>query len=256
MAKTGPSEGPVVTANLHLTIGDLSIALPVTMSRAPMPAAEIVPVLQGIVTAVVTASEKRSEAEGKPVSCRKGCAACCRQLIPVSRTEAERLLALVEALPADRRARVTRRFETASAALATVGLRDTLLDAGRRAGTSDRDLSTAYYALGIACPFLEEENCSIYAERPLVCREYLVTSPAELCSGPLQEGVTPVPVAKVSLAARGLEEDRAEVDTSGRWFPLALLMDWSKRRPRPARPRPGTEWVERFLKKLGRQTTG
>jgi Fe-S-cluster containining protein len=34
------------------------------------------------------------------------------------------------------------------------------------------------------CPFLEDESCSIHPDRPLVCREYLVTSPAELCAGP------------------------------------------------------------------------
>ena len=63
------------------------------------------------------------------------------------------------------------------------------------------------------CPFLEEESCSIHPDRPLVCREYLVTSPAELCAGPTQEGVTPVAVPKVSPAARGLEESRPEADT-------------------------------------------
>ena len=31
-----------------------------------------------------------------------------------------------------------------------------------------------------------------------------MTSPAELCAGPAQEGVTPVPVPKLSLAARRL----------------------------------------------------
>ena len=99
----------------------------------------------------------------------------------------------------------------------------------------------------IPCPFLEDESCSIHPERPLVCREYLVTSPAELCAGATQEGVTPVAVPKVSMAARGLQEE------SDDWFPLALLMAWSRRRPRPARRRPGPEWVQRFLKELGRK---
>jgi hypothetical protein len=30
-------------------------------------------------------------------------------------------------------------------------------------------------------------------------------------------------------------------------------MDWSRRRPRKARRRPGPEWVQRFLKELGRK---
>ena len=77
-----------------------------------------------------------------------------------------------------------------------------------------------------------------------MCREYLVTSPAELCAGATQEGVTPVAVPKVSMAARGLQ------DESDDWFPLALLMDWGRRRSRKVKRRPGPEWVQRFLRRL------
>ncbi len=99
----------------------------------------------------------------------------------------------------------------------------------RRRGRSDRELvDGAYFALGVPCPFLEDESCSIHPERPLVCREYLVTSPAELCAGPEQEGVTPVPVPKVSMAARGLQDEKDD------WFPLAMLMAWARTRSRKA----------------------
>ena len=242
------AESGHLTANLRLAVGDMRIVHPVTVPKQAVAAAEIVPALQGIVNAVVASAEA-----GKTISCRKGCGACCRQLVPISRTEGEALLALVEAMPKDRRRSLSERFAAANEALTKAGLRDRLLDPGQRTGWTDRDLSTAYFALGIACPFLEEESCSVHADRPLVCREYLVTSPAALCAGATQEGVTPVPVPKTSLAARGLDEDRAEVDTSARWFPLALLLEWNKERPRrtPAR-RPGPEWIERFLKRMGR----
>ena len=69
--------------------------------------------------------------------------------------------------------------------------------------------------MGVPCPFLEDESCSIHPERPLVCREYLVTSPAALCAGPTQEGVTPVAVPKVSMAARGLQDDRRRLVSAG-----------------------------------------
>jgi Fe-S-cluster containining protein len=238
------------TATLRLTVGDIRIAHPISVPTASVPAAEVVPALQGLVNAVVGAAEDRGVAAGKTVSCRKGCGACCRQLVPISRTEGERLLAMVERLPEARQAALSVRFATASAALAEAGQRDGLLDPRRRAGKTDRELSTAYFALGIACPFLEEESCSIHPERPLICREYLVTSPAELCAGPLQAGVTPLAVPKLSLAARGLDESRSETDTVDRWFPLALLMEWNKHRSRGASRRPGPEWIQRFLGRL------
>ncbi|MBV8393344.1 MAG: YkgJ family cysteine cluster protein [Alphaproteobacteria bacterium] len=234
-------------------MGDKAIVHPVTVPRAAVAAAEVVPALQGIVNAAVASAEAGLAKEGRTVSCRKGCAACCRLLVPVSRTEGEALLGLIDAMPAERRAVLAGRFEAASRRLSEAGLRERLLDPGRRTGSSDRELSLAYSALGIACPFLDEEVCSIHGDRPLVCREYLVTSPAELCSSPTQAGVTAVPVPKLSVAARGVDEDRAEANTTARWFPLALLPDWSKSRPtRSAPKRPGPEWVERFLRRMAR----
>ncbi len=223
------------TATLRLTVGDLRIVHPITVPSGPVEAAEVVPTLQGLVNAVVGAA-----AAGKTVSCRKGCGACCRQLVPVSRSEGERLLRIVEAMPEERREALQVRFAAAEAVIEAAGL-------GQREGRNDRELSAAYFALGVPCPFLEDESCSIHLERPLICREYLVTSPAELCAGPAQEGVTPLPVPKVSLAARGLQDDADD------WFPLALLMAWRRTRPRKTARHPGPEWMQRFLRQLGRK---
>lgn len=229
MADSGTS-----TATLRLSVGDLRIVHPITVPNAPVPAAEIVPALQGLVNAVVEAAEAGLIQSKETISCRKGCGACCRQLVPVSRTEGEALLAKIDAMPEERRARLHERFAAAERIIEEAGLVE-------RDSKSDRELSVAYFALGVPCPFLEEESCSIHTDRPLVCREYLVTSPAELCAGPRQEGVTPVPVPKFSLAARKLQNEKDD------WFPLALLMRWARNRPQPDVRRTGPEWVQRFL---------
>jgi len=229
MADSGHS-----TATLRLKVGELSIAHPITVPNAAVPATTVLPALQGLVNDVVTAAEA-----GKTISCRKGCGACCRQLVPISRTEGEALLALVEAMPKERRKAVRARFAAAEAAIVHAGLAE-------RVGRSDREMSVAYFALRVPCPFLEEESCSIHPDRPLVCREYLVTSPAELCAGPAQEGVAPVPVPKLSLGAQRLQD---EADS---WFPLAMLFAWNRQGRPPAKRRPGTEWIQRFLKGLAR----
>jgi Fe-S-cluster containining protein len=229
---------PTSSATLRFTVGDLRIVHEVHAPTADVTAVEIVPALQGLVSAVVDAAERNVVASGAAISCRKGCGACCRQLVPISRSEGERLLGLIRAMPPGRRARIDKRLAEAAARIERAGL-------ASPAGRSDREISAAYFALGLACPFLEDESCSIHAERPLVCREYLVTSPAELCAGPMQEGVTPVAVPKFSAAARKLQEESDE------WFPLALLGSWRRTRPRqPASRRPGMEWVQRFLKGL------
>lgn len=230
-----PQSTGSLTATLRLTAGDLRIVHDVTVPSESVPAADVIPALQKLVNAVVAEAERKSVGA---ISCRKGCGACCRQLVPISRTEGERLLATVETLPAERQKELRRRFGEAAGKIGAAGL-------DRRAGRSDREMSVTYFALGVACPFLEEESCSIHPDRPLVCREYLVTSPAELCAGPRQEGVMPVAVPKVSLAARKLQDDDDE------WFPLAMLMDWARKRPKggqwSGQRRTGPEWVQRFL---------
>jgi Fe-S-cluster containining protein len=224
-----------LTANLSLTVGGLSVSHAVTVPSGDVPATEIVPALQQLVDAVVAAA-----AADKMVSCRKGCGACCRQLVPVSRTEAERLLDVVQAMPDERKAVLGVRFDQAAAALQQAGLTFP-------SEKTDRELSAAYFALGIPCPFLEEESCSIHAERPLICREYLVTSPAALCSNLHQEGVAPLAVPKLSLSARGLQ------DPDDAWMPLALLKSWSRTRSGGSgKRRRSTVWVERFLKALAK----
>src|SRR5882724_8140722 len=107
------------TATLRLTVGDLKVVHPITVPSAAVPATEIVPALQGLVNAVVAAAET-----GKTISCRKGCGACCRQLVPISRTEGERLLQLVEAMPPERREALMARFAAAEAAIEAGGLKE------------------------------------------------------------------------------------------------------------------------------------
>ena len=238
-----PQSTSSFTATLRLTAGDLRIVHEVSVPTAEVTAAEIVPALQGVVNAVVDAAERLAVASGQTISCRKGCGACCRQLVPISLTEGERLTALVRAMPAGRRARLEKRLADAALKIERAGLASAIGPSDREGARSDRALSAAYFALGLPCPFLEDESCSVHADRPLVCREYLVTSPAELCAGPAQEGVTPVAVPKFSAAARKMQ------DESDDWFPLALL--GRQRRRGPAARRPGPEWVQRFLKGLG-----
>jgi len=253
MSSAPTGSPPPDSVTLRLTLGSLKVAHTIATPARPVAAREALPAFQGLVNATVAAAERASVAAGGAISCRKGCGACCRQLVPISATEGERLLDLVAALPAERRAVVEQRFAEARAKLDQAGLVPALLDPAARAGRSDNDLSAAYFRLGLGCPFLDEESCSIHLDRPLVCREYLVTSPAALCAGPAQEGVTPVAVPKLSMAARGLESPDPAPDAAGRWFALALLPAFAQRRPTAGPAMPTLDWIKRFVSRLGRR---
>src|SRR5687768_15708655 len=66
---------------------------------------------------------------GHAVSCRKGCSACCRQIVPLSPAEAWMIADLVRSLPLERRTALLERF---------AGIRARLqgADFGRRFGES------------------------------------------------------------------------------------------------------------------------
>lgn len=162
---------------------------------------QLLPVIQNLENAIVARVGEEAEQAGSPISCRAGCGACCRQMVPVSFFEADALAHWFEALPENRRAELERRFHSALLALREAGVIENLVSDG---WTADEESATRlaidYFHAGVACPFLENESCSIHPIRPLSCREYLVTSPPDLCSDPSVNQVAGVQLPSSSLA--------------------------------------------------------
>jgi Fe-S-cluster containining protein len=206
------------------------------------------PIFQGLTDVVVGVAVRAVEHEGKAISCRAGCGACCRQPVPVSASEARVLARLVDAMPEPRRSAVRARFADARRRLAEAGVLDGLQKRDEGAGPSVRSLGLAYFGLGITCPFLEEESCSIHADRPLACREYLVTSPAEACARPTAETVRMVQLpAAVAGALRALDRDASGGEG---WVLLTLALEWAEANPEEPPPRGGPALLEDFFRRL------
>src|SRR5437762_2201829 len=62
--------------------------------------------------------------EGKEISCRAGCGACCRQLVAIPLIEAVALADLVASMPPERQALIRGRFREAGGRLEEAGLLD------------------------------------------------------------------------------------------------------------------------------------
>jgi Fe-S-cluster containining protein len=177
-------------------------------------------------------SSEHAAAEGKTIRCERGCAACCRHLIPISSIEARALADLVSAMPRATRDWVRARFAEAIARMEAAGLLDPAAKKGRSAlsakeGEATWDhVSRRYFELWVDCPFLKDEACIIYEDRPMACREYQVTSPPELCNGfdPRIEGTErPVRMSEVLANTAG-----AVTGISTASIPLALALEWAE----------------------------
>lgn len=167
--------------------------------------------------------------------------ACCRHLVAISEAEARSIWQLVEGLPEPRRSVVRARFSAARERLQQAGLLDTLQHA-EQLGEAEYDaLCGAYFAQHLVCPFLEDESCSIYPERPVTCREYLVISPPEDCvrSSPRDVRRIQLPLKTASAVMRW----QVAVSTHflERWVPLILADEWAGTHPDTIPPQPAIE---------------
>ncbi|QEH32576.1 Flagellin N-methylase [Aquisphaera giovannonii] len=240
---TGEGGGETVSAKVAFRIADSDVQAELTVPSGRVPPGAVLPVLHMLEAIVIEAAEARLEGEGRRIACRAGCGACCRQLVPVSEVEARHLAGLVAAMPEPGRSAVRARFDAALARLAESGLIDALRGLDSVPREEREAVGLAYFSLGIPCPFLEDESCSIHEQRPLVCREFLVTSDPVHCSDPAAARVRGVqlPVHLSNLLAR-------LPDPSGRGpsprVALPLIMEFVETHPDELPRRPGPEWVD------------
>jgi Fe-S-cluster containining protein len=137
--------------------------------------------------------------DGRPVSCTKGCAGCCHQVVLVTMSEA---VALLEAHPEIAARRAELEAET-----------DYLLH-------PETNLDTAY---GRPCVLLRDKLCTVYADRPIACRAYFVSSDPALCHGKVGDRVQTYDTADIqALAMRELWE-RNDAPRLMAPLPMALL---------------------------------
>jgi Fe-S-cluster containining protein len=240
---------PTVTADVTLNVAGRRLEARLEAPAGPTPLRELLPIARGLVGASVAAAAEDAAGQGLSVSCKAGCGACCRQLVPLSRPEAHLVGDLLEQLPEPRRAEVRARFAAARERLAAAGLL-ARLESGEPFGDEEiGPVGRAYFQLGIACPFLEEESCSVYDERPLVCREYLVVSPPEHCARPGGAGVMGL-VLPLNVRSAFFQAASHRADRRPEWVPLVLAPAWAEAHPEGPPARTGPEHLRTLFAEL------
>jgi Fe-S-cluster containining protein len=239
---------------LNTPAGRLTTAIDVPTGFIPI--TSIVPVTRRLGDEAAQLEVQQAVEEGRSLSCRKGCAACCRMLVPLSPPEAFALREYVEQLPADRRSLLLTRHSRTKDRLVREGLWDRLNDvaeASRPVPDEELDpINQAYYALRIPCPYLENEMCSIYEVRPAACRELLVTSPAELCQDLVHNPVAPLPVSMRISSILGLLWGTL-TSSPPRLIPLPMALGWAERHQEEAgRTWPGSSLLDQVLDNMWR----
>ena len=194
--------------------------------EGPAHLSDTVPVARALATRLSCETRRQQEELGRVVPCKVSCSACCKYLVPLSVPEAFRLVRDVGALDASSR----RHTEEALAAAA-----DIVVQAGppalHESDCPDQEDPTHtvgrwYASLGLPCPLLSGDLCSLYSCRPIACREHMVVSPPLHCEGfhPEQGKLVDVPFSlteALSRLASRVEQQPLEA------VMLPLALEWA-----------------------------
>jgi Fe-S-cluster containining protein len=233
-----PSPAGVTT--VHLGIG-----------TEPIRMADLAGLVYQIADRAITQCVEKVREEGSEPSCRSGCSHCCRQLVPLSGPEAFRLADAAIALDSEPRQALFVRFEEAKHRVDQAGLMPTLTALITDNATADLEtLAHSYFQLGVDCPFLVDNRCSVYEVRPNGCRSLTVTTPSDWCKAPTLHQILTVPMP------RAMSQPLAAMFSklTGRpeeLIPLPLAFDWVEENSELGMQRwPGPELFQAFVAEL------
>lgn len=166
----------------------------------------------------------RAVHDAQAAPCEKGCSACCHIPVAVSRTEAAHIAKRsgrpMNSKPAGA-IHLAQQLEEMNSEKAA-----TRSDVSADSNQLSRDASTQWQVhTGTPCPFLSDDACSIWEDRPLACRSYFTLDRDNLLcqlTGPDQPVNVPMLNVQVRTAmywsVLGIQQDAADIRD---WFPPA-----------------------------------
>lgn len=250
---TGPERheprytGPMEVIDWTLEILGSSMQFSIRVNDAPARLSDMVPLARAIADRITAAVIDDRAAAGRPVGCRKGCAACCSYLVALSLPEVYSLPLIIDSMPPGDRLPVLQACIQAARKI----LNPAVLEQYQLSRCTDMTQINQWYAgLHLKCPFLSGGSCSIYEQRPLACREHLAVSPPAWCDSRQNQSpqIADIPVSLLeALGQLAAELQQTEVEAV--ILPLAVTgMDHDG--PQDERTWPGVEMVQRLMQIL------
>ena len=246
-----------VTGKVALMVKGVPLEFEVTVPATPVKPRRLLPIFQNMASSLADQAETAVVAQGKKISCKAHCGACCRQPVPISEMEVYHIADLVAAMPEPKRTEIRQRFANAVEHFTKIGwfaraeeARRTAREKGPEIAEREwTDIVIEYFYEGVPCPFLEDESCSIHKDRPVICREHLVTTPSEECARPSPPFVRGVELMLEPSTV--LDEISGTAGFKGQGVPVLIrALEMAEAYPEAGEERTGPEWMKRFLGEL------
>ena len=241
---------------LELTVFERPLRKVFVISREQIHLTDLVAPARALTDEIVSLTIDHVLDEGKRVSCRKHCDACCRYLVPVCLPEALQVSEEISRLTGDRRRKVLRSFESAARTIARTDPPE-LPECGEGDDEEACNATAAaglwYARLDLPCPYLRSGLCRFYEARPLACREHFATCPPSQCSRDDQiDDQKIAPPVSVLEALADLTSQVEGLDAKSVMFPLAPI--WAhENRHLANKTWDGRELLESLVSLLERQ---
>ncbi len=238
------------TIHTRVSIKGNPLELQMTVPTKTVTARKMLPIFRQMSNSFVQIGVDAANAHGEKISCKAGCGACCRQSVPISESEVYQITEMVENMPEPRRSEIKEKFKKGCSHLANIGWFEKLETTVSAPAEVRQGVLDEYFKQGIPCPFLEDESCSIYEERPLICREYLVTTPAENCNNPTPETINTISIPIHPSSAVCSITKTKNLSPGFNFVPLILALDWANHFPETTEERTGEQWMKDFFKSV------
>ena len=249
-AKISPY-GDEEIVNLDLDVLDETINFRTVVGQGQAKLADIVPLARTISSKITDVVLKNTRSKGDQIPCFKGCSACCnRCLVPLSVPEAFRLKEEIEVAPAHQLQSIWINCLNASRHILLHKPPKKIVHQSAEASSkkaADMNLISSWYtSFNVACPFLHQDVCTIYEQRPLACREHYIIGSAEGCEDEDSFAeVLDMPI-QIPNALGQLASELEGTSVEAVILPLALV--WCKEnKKRAERTWPYAAMVKRFV---------
>ncbi len=177
------------------------IQLDIALSQSRAKLSDIVPLARVLSSKFAIMTLEQIRKDGETIGCCKYCSVCCKYLVPLSIPEAFRLNDEIMALPEQFRQQFTHSFVDAAEKILSKENEDFDLNESSVNQLQLKQISKWYSALQLSCPLLFDDLCTLYEQRPLACREHIVTGSADLChlDSAGEPRIAPMPVSILDI---------------------------------------------------------
>jgi len=237
--------------SFELDVGGKTVQFRIDVAAKQATLADIVPLARRLSTKLAILFLERLRENGQSIPCCKGCSACCSYLIPLSVPEVFRLREELLAMPPSKSSRILKSCVIAAKRILQKSPED--LDANKLTKnnlTQTDEISKWYASLKLTCPFLSDSLCVLYEQRPLACREHIVTGSNFFCQSDHRDepNVVPMPVSVLDALGQ-LTAELEDLNIEAVMLPLAFAWAqdnlWRSRQTWPA-----VTMIKRFVEIL------